>query len=239
MDLFDRVHNLAQEGPRWARPQVLLSALLVGALLAQAGAIAWPALRHGIGASETRPHAAARAFAPRPGLSVAGIVAGHLFGMAEPAAGQAEKTALPLELVGTFAAAEPTSGMAFLREGPGAPQHFYRVGDTLPGGGVLREVYRTRIVFARDGRLEDLTFAEHRLAFASAPSLAALGAPSLPGRAGLPPLSPLPGSDDGRDNAGAIHLDTGGADGEEEAARPPIYMKPPDPGIPDPVEVPL
>jgi type II secretory pathway component PulC len=64
--------------------------------------------------------------------------------------------------------------MAFLREGPVGPQHFYRVGETLPGGGVLREVYRTRILFAREGRLEELTFPQHPLRVGAQPSMSAL-----------------------------------------------------------------
>jgi hypothetical protein len=179
VDLLDRLQSLAQDGPRWARPQVLLSALLLVALLAQAGTVAWPVLRHRLdprmGQGAAAAAAPGHAITLRPGMSVASIIAGHLFGAAEPETGPAGKTALPLELMGTFAAADPTTGMAFLREGPAAPQHFYRVGDTLPGGGVLREVYRTRIVFAREGRMEELSFPQRGLQFASAPSIAAAG----------------------------------------------------------------
>jgi hypothetical protein len=84
--------------------------------------------------------------------------------------------------------------MAFLREGAAAPQHFYRVGDTLPGGGVLREVYRSRIVFGRDGRTEELTFPEHRLQLAPPPTLRAVesaGAyiPAFDGSSGVEGIS--------------------------------------------------
>jgi general secretion pathway protein C len=202
VDLLDRLQSLAQDGPRWARPQALLSALLLVALLAQAGAVAWPVLHHRLdprmGQGAAAAAAPGHAIALRPGMSVANIIAGHLFGAAEPEAGPAEKTALPLELMGTFAAADPTTGMAFLREGAAAPQHFYRVGDTLPGGGVLREVYRSRIVFARNGRIEELTFPERRLAFAALPSLASLTRVSYarPGF-GAPAVAPEDDIDDG------------------------------------------
>jgi hypothetical protein len=101
------------------------------------------------------------------------------------------------------------------------------VGETLPGGGVLREVYRTRIVFARDGRLEELTFPERRLAFSALPSLAAAGFVE----AGAVEIS----ADRGQ---GVIRLGTGGADGEEEVVRQPIQMIAADPRRPDPVEEP-
>jgi general secretion pathway protein C len=210
---------------------VLLSALLLVALLAQAGTVAWPVLRHRL--EPRMGQGAAAAATPgyeitlRPGLSVANIIAGHLFGAAEPEAGPAGKTALPLELMGTFAAADPTTGMAFLREGPAAPQRFYRVGETLPGGGVLREVYRTRIVFAREGRMEELAFPERRLAFAAPPSLAAVSVVSAD-------ATEIPASG----GQGVIRLGTGGADGEEEVVRQPIQMIAADPRHPDPVEEP-
>jgi general secretion pathway protein C len=178
VSLFDRFQDLVHDGPRWARPQVVLSALLAVALLAQVGTIAWPVLRNTLdartGQGAVAPVASGAAITLRPGLSVATIIAGHLFGAAQPEAGPPERTALPLELMGTFAALDPATGMAFLREGPGGPQQFYRVGETLPGGGVLREIYSTRIVFAREGRMEELTFPERRLAFAAPPSLASL-----------------------------------------------------------------
>jgi hypothetical protein len=46
----------------------------------------------------------------------------------------------------------------------------------LPGGGVLREVYRARIVFAREGRMEELSFQQHPLQFAGPPSVGAIAA---------------------------------------------------------------
>jgi hypothetical protein len=235
VDLLDRLQNLVNEVPGWARPPTVLSALLVVALLAQLGTVAWPPLRQGLGREAVAATDTGHVLTLGPRLSVASIISGHLFGAVEPEAGPVEKTALPLELMGTFAAADPAAGMAFLREGANAPQHLYRVGEALPGGGVLREVYRTRIVFARNGQMEELSFPERRLAFAPPPSISALGAG---GTTGVMDLWALPGADDGRNNKGVVHLDTGGADGEEEVYRPPIVTKAPTPGIEDPVEDP-
>jgi type II secretory pathway component PulC len=231
VSLFDRFQDLVHDGPRWARPQVVLSALFVVALLAQVGTVAWPVLRHKLDARTGQGAGAPVATGPtltlRPGLSIATIIAGHLFGAAAPEVGSTEKTALPLELMGTFAADDPASGIAFLREGPGGPQHLFRVGETLPGGGVLRGIYRARIVFARDGRMEELSFPERHLAFAPPPSLASLGLVET-GTVEIPASG----------GQGVIRLGTGGADGEEEVVRPPIQMIAPDPRHPDPVEEP-
>jgi type II secretory pathway component PulC len=178
VSLFDRFQDLVHDGPRWARPQVVVSALLVVALLAQVGTVAWPVLRHKLDARTAQgagaPVASRPAITLRPGLSVATIIAGHLFGAPEPVAGPPVQTVVPLELMGTFAGADPTSGMAFVREKGGGLQHVYRVGEELPQGAVLRQVYLRRIVFERDGKLEVLSFPESTLRFAARPSLGAL-----------------------------------------------------------------
>jgi hypothetical protein len=64
--------------------------------------------------------------------------------------------------------------MAFVREKGGGLQHVYHVGDALPHGAVLRQVYARRIVFERDGKFEELAFPESTLRFAARPSLGSL-----------------------------------------------------------------
>ncbi len=89
------------------------------------------------------------------------IAALHLFGdkvsqsaaMARPL--EVPETRLQLVLRGVFASADPTAAGAIIAERNGK-ESFYGVGDQLPGGAVLKEVYKDRIVLLRGGRLETL-----------------------------------------------------------------------------------
>jgi len=139
------------------------SVLIAAVLALQVSGLAWPVVH--------KPGDAASPRALRPGqrmapLDIGQIIGAHLFGQAEADPTQVAPTSLPLQLVGTWADADPQKGMAFVREGEGGPQQLYRVGQDLPGGGVLRQVYARSIVFERDGRNEELSFPQGRLQFA-------------------------------------------------------------------------
>jgi type II secretory pathway component PulC len=150
----------------------LYSGLAIAAVLAlQVSGLAWSVVH--------KPGEAASPRALQPGqqaapLDVGQIMGAHLFGQAEADPTQVAPTSLPLQLVGTWADADPQQGMAFVREGEGGPQQLYRVGQSLPGGGVLREVYARSIVFERDGRNEELSFPQIRLQYAERASLGGL-----------------------------------------------------------------
>jgi len=89
------------------------------------------------------------------------IAALHLFGdkvsqsaaVARPL--EVPETRLQLVLRGVFASADPSAAGAIIAERNGK-ESFYGVGDQLPGGAVLKEVYKDRIVLLRGGRLETL-----------------------------------------------------------------------------------
>ncbi len=87
----------------------------------------------------------------------------HLFGTksaappraSRPAPAAMPETRLQLTLRGVFASDDPALAGAIVAERSGK-EAFYNVGDTLPGGAVLKEVYPNRIVLQRRGRLETL-----------------------------------------------------------------------------------
>lgn len=90
------------------------------------------------------------------------IIAGwHLFGQADtvvsaPTPVEAPETKLNLKLVGIFFAEDNTRALALIAE-PNGEEHSYRVGDLLPGGARLEQVFRDYIVLQRNGRQEKLS----------------------------------------------------------------------------------
>jgi general secretion pathway protein C len=107
-----------------------------------------------------------------------------MFGQPEADPSRVVATTLPLQLVGTWADSDPAFGMAMIRESEGAPQLLVRVGDEMPGGATLREVYAKRIVFERDGKYEDLAFPENPLQQADPPSIHAVESMPVEGEDG-------------------------------------------------------
>lgn len=65
------------------------------------------------------------------------------------------KTMLRLTLRGVMAGDQPDSGGAIIAEANGN-ERFYGVGHAVPGNATLVEVYATRVVLERNGRLETL-----------------------------------------------------------------------------------
>ncbi len=98
----------------------------------------------------------------------------HLFG-ARPATGKVvakpvvmPETRLNLILRGVFASSDPNAAGAIIAERSGR-EAFYRLGDKLPGGAVLREVHEDRIVLQRGGRLETLRMPREEAAKGAVP----------------------------------------------------------------------
>lgn len=87
----------------------------------------------------------------------------HLFGQpqvaARPVPVEAPETRLNLTLRGVFAAAETDSGAAIIAAGNG-DENFYRAGDPVSGGAILREVHPDRVILERAGRFETLRLPE-------------------------------------------------------------------------------
>ena len=159
-----------------------LSLAIAAVLALQVSGFAWSFVHKGGDRDSVRPAGqAVRRTAP---LNIGEVIAAHLFGQAEADASQVAPTTLPLLLVGTWADVDPAFGMAMVRESESAPQRLVRVGDELPGGATLREVYARRIVFERDGRYEDLSFPENPLQQAEPPSIHAVESMPVEGEEG-------------------------------------------------------
>ncbi|HFD81155.1 MAG TPA: type II secretion system protein GspC [Gammaproteobacteria bacterium] len=96
------------------------------------------------------------------------IVQTHLFGEVtkEPAVRKAKpvevpETRLNLSLRGVFASDEPGQARAIIGD-PGGKEDSYAVGDPLPGGARLAEIYPDRIILERNGRFETLRLPKDR-----------------------------------------------------------------------------
>ncbi|MEA2078505.1 MAG: type II secretion system protein GspC [Pseudomonadota bacterium] len=91
----------------------------------------------------------------------------HLFGVAgeekpvEKKLVDAPETRLKLTLRGVFASEESTGGRAIVGD-PKGKEETYAVGDPLPGGARLSEIYPDRIILERNGRFETLRLPKQR-----------------------------------------------------------------------------
>jgi len=137
-------------------PQIALWVLAV-ALAAQAATI----VTHlaGAGRAPTAKTAAPATAASRPRVDIGAIANSHLFGAAPVAqaseAADAPQTSMPLVLTGIIAERDPKDGMAIL--GPSATAaKVYAVGESVPGGARVHEVYEDRVLIDRGGRIESL-----------------------------------------------------------------------------------
>jgi general secretion pathway protein C len=93
-----------------------------------------------------------------PAIDIGAIINAHLFGAAEPVAGDpssAPATSMSLFLAGTIAGPDPESGWAIIGENAQSAR-VIRAGAQLPGGAVLKGVYADRVVLELGGRLESL-----------------------------------------------------------------------------------
>jgi len=90
------------------------------------------------------------------------IANSHLFGQASIAATEqrgasAPETKLNLLLKGVIASSDVRNAVAFIAAGKGATEKPYAIGDNLPGGAILKEIYGERILLEYRGRMENLS----------------------------------------------------------------------------------
>ena len=127
-----------------------LSAKLTWLLVPEAGQTE-PAVTAAPAAVQRRP----------PRINETQIAGWHLFGVAgeeksvEKKVLEAPETSLRLTLRGVFASEESTGGRAIVGD-PKGKEDNYGVGDPLPGGAKLSEIYPDRIILERNGRFETL-----------------------------------------------------------------------------------
>jgi len=160
-----------------------LSLLIAAVFALQVSGLAWSVV-HKPGEKES-PRGAQPWHRPAP-LNIGQVIGAHLFGQPEADPSRVVATTLPLQLVGTWADANPEAGMAMVRESEGAPQRLVRVGEEMPGGATLRGVYARRIVFEREGKYEELAFPENPLQEADPPSIHAVESMPVEGEEGTP-----------------------------------------------------
>jgi general secretion pathway protein C len=97
----------------------------------------------------------------QPRIDERQVAGWHLFGVAgeempvEKKVLEAPETRLKLTLRGVFASEESTGGRAIVGD-PRGKEENYAVGDPLPGGAKLSEIYPDRIILERNGRFETL-----------------------------------------------------------------------------------
>lgn len=152
--ITDRV---GEQGLVWLVNLVLLA--LLGQSIA---AITWQAL--GDKQQDSPQPASQRPVASRPVTKPVTVMAQqiasqHLFGEAGSSRGQvasAPETKLNLVLKGVIAAGHQ-SAVAFIAPGAAALDKAYGLGDNLPGGAILKEVYEDRILLEYRGRMETLS----------------------------------------------------------------------------------
>jgi len=103
-----------------------------------------------------------------PRINEQQIAGWHLFGVAgeekavEKKVIEAPETRLKLTLRGVFASEDSTGGRAIVGDPKGKEEN-YAVGEPLPGGAKLSEIYPDRIILERNGRFETLRLPKERM----------------------------------------------------------------------------
>ena len=98
----------------------------------------------------------------QPAASLANIPMLHLLGIADKDASNkkagpinAPDTQLRVELHGVFASDEASHSLAIIAT-KGGKDKTYIIGASVPGGALLHEVYKDRVILSRNGKLEAL-----------------------------------------------------------------------------------
>ena len=163
--LRQRLSSIPQvETARASQVTAALSALALLGLTAWAGAgLTWRLLGpEPLSASPAVTAGAMPGGAPEvsraPGLER--VIAAQLFGapraerpVSVPLADTPE-TQLKLTLKGVMAASDPARGQAVIADASRREEAVYRVGDAVPGGATLAQIFADRVVLSRQGRFE-------------------------------------------------------------------------------------
>lgn len=133
--------------PRFVKAVLVLLGIVLAISVLQLLATGIMPVKKAAGQKEPAPITLPETFVPSP-----------LFGGA-PISGILQQTRLNLTLKGTFAAADPTLGSVII-SAPDSPDHIYVVGDTVPGGAVIKEIEADYIVLEFEGNREILRLPE-------------------------------------------------------------------------------
>lgn len=80
----------------------------------------------------------------------------HLFGLYERSIQNIPITRLQLTLEGTVVNVVNPKNSYALISSPGQPTKIYKIGQTLPGGAIIRQILKDRIIIDENGNLESL-----------------------------------------------------------------------------------
>lgn len=152
--------SVGEQGLVW-----LVNLLLLGLLAQAIASFTWQLLEdNGQQQEQTRVNTLIK---NRPAQQSAILMAqrianSHLFGRANiKAVSQrgttAPETKLNLLLSGVIASADERNAVAFVAAGKGVAEKAYGIGENLPGGAILKEIYEDRILLEYRGRMENLT----------------------------------------------------------------------------------
>jgi len=86
----------------------------------------------------------------------ASIAQFHLFGRYKESLTELPPTQLQLTLEGIGLGVSSEQDSRALIAGPNTPTKIYKVGDVVPGGAVIRHIFRDRIILDDNSRLEEL-----------------------------------------------------------------------------------
>jgi len=155
--IADRV---GEQGLVW-----LVNLLLLGLLAQAIASFTWQILEDD-SQQQTQPRAVTSPN-QRPAQQSAILMAqrianSHLFGRADiktktQRGTSAPETKLNLLLSGVIASLDERQAVAFVAAGKGAAEKAYGIGENLPGGAILKEIYEDRILLEYRGRMENLT----------------------------------------------------------------------------------
>jgi general secretion pathway protein C len=106
--------------------------------------------------------------APSPQALAQRVAGWHLFGRAQSLAATSRPTVAPetklnLVLRGVIAPPTQENAVAIVAAGVNAADKSYVIGDKLPGGAKLNEIYRDRVIIEYRGRVETLTLHRKKL----------------------------------------------------------------------------
>jgi general secretion pathway protein C len=145
----------------------LVNVLLIVWLAWLSAKLTWLLVPEGAQTEEVVAVAAPPVKQVRPRVDEREIANWHLFGVVDEEktvqkkAVEAPETRLKLTLRGVFASDEGTVGRAIVGD-PRGKEETYAVGDPLPGGATLSEIYPDRIILEFNGRFETLRLPRDR-----------------------------------------------------------------------------
>ena len=160
MDISKITARVPEQGLVWLFSLILL--VLIGQSLA---GLFWQVLDDDTAleaTASTSPPVINRSTSSSAILLAQAIANQHLFGRADSRqatqrGADAPETKLNLLLKGVIASSDEENAVAFIAAGKGTTEKSYAIGDNLPGGAILKDIYEERVLLEYRGRMENLS----------------------------------------------------------------------------------